>query len=106
MVGAQRLVEREGGSVHAERSEHLVAHDVVVGLPQVSLGLDRARADVAGGGGERVAVLEERTEFRRGLHARQRVELSLWRRAIEGEEPLEILARQAGARADEVLQKN
>src|SRR5205809_7978069 len=106
MVRAQRLIEGEGGPIHAERAEHLVAHDVVVGLPKVTLGLDRARADVAGRRGEWVAVLVERAEVRRRFHGRQQFELSLWRRAIEGEEPLEILPRQARARADEMLQED
>ena len=103
MVRVQCLVERKGRSAHPERPEHLVAHDVVVALSELSVRLDRARADVAGGRGERIAVLEERAEFRRGLHGRQHVELPLRRRAVEGEEPLEVLAGQARARADQVL---
>ena len=40
MVGAQRFVEGERGPIHPERTEHLVAHDVIVGLSEFAVGLE------------------------------------------------------------------
>ena len=106
MVRAEGCVEGERRAAHAERAEHLLAHDVVIGPAELALGLDRARADVAGGRGERIAVLIERAELRRGPHGRQDIELILRRRAVKGEEPLEILTGQARARADQVFHED
>jgi hypothetical protein len=73
------LVERKGRSAHPEGAEDFVPHDVVVGLADLSIRLNRARADVAGGRGEWIAVLVQGAELRRRLHRRQHVELPLRR---------------------------
>ena len=106
VLRAQRLLERERGPGHAERTEHLVTHDRVVGLAELTGRCDRAGADVAGGRGERVAVLVERAEVGRGPHAGEEIELCLGRRSMEGEEPFQVPPGQARARAEQMLHED
>src|ERR671924_2431258 len=60
-------------------------------------------ADVAGCRGHRVRVLEHLPELARGLHRAKRPERGFGAGVLEFEQPLEVLPRKPGARADEML---
>src|SRR5262249_1280293 len=78
-------------------------HGLIVGGPKLAPGLERVAGDVAGGGGQTVAVLEQLAELGRGRKCAEELELRQRRRVRELEQPLQVLSWQAGARADQVF---
>src|SRR5579884_695510 len=64
------------------------------------------RADVSGGGSHEIAVLEDLAILAGRLHRPEKRQRGFGRRVLEFKNPFQILARQAGAGADEILDQN
>jgi hypothetical protein len=97
----------ERGLAHPERVEHQRLHGGVVGGAELAVRVDEVAADVAGGGGHQVVVLEHLAEPARRLRGGELREGRGRRRvAARCEDPAEVLARQPRARAHEVLDED
>ncbi len=100
-----RIIERR--LVHAERIEDHALHRGVVRGTQLHVRVHDMAADVTGRGRHQVVVLEHLAELAGRLGRGELVERRRRRRgARRVEDPVEILARQTGAGADEVLHQH
>jgi hypothetical protein len=70
------------------------------------MGIVEVRAYVTGGGRHQITVLENLTEAARRSHGAEQGKGAFGCGVLEFENPLEILARKAGASANEMLHQN
>ena len=106
MVAGKRAPEVKGGGRHAQRSEDATLHGGVVGSAEFELGKSDVAARKSRGSRHRIGVLKKLAELARRLHRPQGLQLTRRRNAMELQYPLVILARHAGASADQVLHQN
>ena len=106
MIAGERLLEVERRRRHAERTKNPGRHRLVVRGAKLEGRERHVAAEKTGGRGERVRVLEHLTKFARRLDRRERLQGGFGRDALVLEQPLVVLARQSGARADQMLDEH
>ena len=106
VIAFERVRHVECGGVHAQRRKDHLLHCLVVGRAQLALGIVEMRTHVTRGGRHQVAVLKHFAEAAGGLHRAEQRHGGFRSRVFELEEPFQILARQSGACAHQVLHQN
>src|ERR1017187_10876929 len=106
MICLQRTGHVESRGAHPKGSKDQVLHGFIVGRAQITFRIVEMRADVAGGGRHQITVLENFTEAACRLHGAEQGQGAFRRGVLEFENPLEVLARKAGAGANEMLHEN
>ena len=105
-VSLERAREVERRIRHPERLEDPGPHRLVVGGARLLARVGERRADVTRGRRHEVAVLEDLTEAARRLHRREELHRRRRCRLPVLEEPLHVLPRHPGTRADEVFHEH
>src|SRR4030095_15226200 len=78
-------------------------HSFVVGRTDLQLRIQHVTGGETGGTREQIRVLEHLAELAGRLHRSERGEGAFRRDSFELEPPFHVLPRQAGARADQML---
>ena len=107
-----RMVACEGSRIiecrrlHPQWIENLLLHRFVVSGPEFPVRIHEVCANVSRGCRHHIAVLKDFTKLAGRLHGPKQSQGRFRRCILEFEYPFQILARQSGARADQVLDEN
>ncbi|MBK6332140.1 MAG: hypothetical protein IPF45_00010 [Thermomonas sp.] len=106
VIAGLRPVVVEGGISHAQRIEYQRLHRLVVTGTQLHARMRDLAADETGRRRHRVRILEQFPEAAGRLHGAQRGHHALRGLLFALEQPFVVLARHAGAGADQVLHQH